>query len=81
MSSTATASDRGFCRSCRAHIIWARTLAGKVMPLDVALAMGGNIELDADGIARVVAPAPDVARHVSHFVSCPRAAAHRRPRG
>ena len=70
------------CKSCGARVIWCMTERNRAMPVDVAKAYGGNIELDeGDGafMARVVRPAEDVERWVSHFVTCPQAAEHRKP--
>ena len=73
------------CRSCGAEIIWCKTTSGKSMPVDVAPAKGGTIEI-VDGIAEI---AGEVKRdqsdaglvpflHKSHFATCPDAAKHRR---
>ena len=53
------------CRSCNAKIIWFKTAAGKNMPVD-----SDTVEADDDEL--------DLARHVSHFATCPNAAQHRR---
>ncbi len=37
------ATDR--CRSCRAPIVWARTPAGRLMPLDPTPTDDGNVEI------------------------------------
>ncbi len=54
------------CSSCRARIIWLRTIRGKNMPVD----------------ADTVAPEDDMfdpdSEHVSHFASCPNANQHRK---
>ena len=55
------------CKSCRARIVWLKTVAGKNMPVD----------------ADTVEPHDDVyehGRHVSHFSTCEQANQHRRPR-
>lgn len=74
------------CKSCHAPIRWARTVAGKNMPLDVdelgevAIFDDGNVEqIGWDGPLRrvqVVAPRPGL--HRSHFASCPSAREHRK---
>jgi hypothetical protein len=69
------------CSTCGAKIVWVETERGKSMPLDVGKVLGGNVEVDGGlvgGIARVVKPEPDVLRYVSHFVTCPQAAKHRK---
>lgn len=72
------------CRSCGAPIRWARTRAGKAVPLDAEPADDGNVVLQEDGTARVLTrrqmdgggvAAP---RYTSHFATCPDAARHRR---
>ena len=71
------------CRSCGAEIIWATTPAGKPMPLDPERVPGGNIDVEVvngDWTARVVPSDVHTERHVTHFVSCPQAAAHRQSR-
>ena len=56
------------CRSCGAPITWLRTRSGKRMP--------------ADDPGRVLTENQlfDLKAHVSHFATCPQAAAHRKPR-
>lgn len=76
------------CRSCDAEIRWAKTAAGKRMPLDPEPSQKGNVQIGHVGgeeIAIVVGPADAVAAqaagvelYLSHFVTCPNAAAHRR---
>jgi hypothetical protein len=76
------------CRSCDAPIRWAKTAAGKRMPLDVEPVRTGNVQLGHVGgeeVAIVVGPADAVAAqaagheiYTSHFATCPNAAAHRR---
>lgn len=55
------------CSSCRAKIIWFKTAAGKNMPVDA-----DTVEPEDDEL--------DLARHVSHFRTCPNADQHRKPR-
>lgn len=45
----------GTCRSCDAEITWARTAAGKAMPLDRLPDPNGNVVL-RDGVAIVLGP-------------------------
>lgn len=61
------------CKSCKAPIIWAKTAAGKAMPLDSASVLVAEIH---DGqIVRMVRG------HVSHFATCANANQHRRSNG
>jgi hypothetical protein len=62
------------CRSCHKAIVWAKTVTGKSMPLDVEPVEGGNIQL-VDGIAHVVE-----LLYLSHFATCSSAARHRKPK-
>jgi hypothetical protein len=76
------------CRSCKAPIVWARTEAGKNMPLDAnpttgapAIFVDGNVEITGHtGNQPLVkvhgTPADGLSR--SHFASCPNRAQHRR---
>lgn len=76
------------CRSCGAPIFWAITEAGRRMPVDEAPVPDGNvtvIEDDSDAgvpIVRVLGATRDLFAsgplYVSHFVTCPDAAEHRR---
>lgn len=80
------------CRSCNAPIRWARTPAGKAMPLDARPTLGGNVLLreatpPADPTAQVLAGVDLADAHtrgrelyVPHFTTCPEAAKWRRPR-
>lgn len=65
----------GRCASCDAPVFFVRTTKGKTMPVEPTLATDGNIEI-RDGVAHVVAPGQGA--YVSHFASCPHAAAWRR---
>lgn len=74
------------CRSCGREIQWASTSAGKLIPLDAQPVADGNIAAhrDADGNlwARTLKRGEQALEHerrgVSHFATCPHAAAHRR---
>ena len=82
------------CRSCQAEIRWAKTPGGARMPLDVSPAPGGNVAvleskngpiavvLNAKGEAAMpfLQPSPDAPRYLSHFVTCPSAGLHRKPK-
>jgi hypothetical protein len=79
---------KGACRSCGAEIVWARTVNGKTIPIDVDPVEDGNIELQDGAGAMPVAVyvkkddgqlgllASD--RYVSHFATCPQAKEWRR---
>lgn len=77
------------CRSCGAPVRWARTEAGKNMPLDADPATGdplvvpdGNLVVTGwQGPLRVVKTmAAGAGQHRSHFATCPNAKAHRTDR-
>ena len=55
------------CSSCRARIIWLKTISGKNMPVD-----SDTVEPEDDEYVP--------GRHVSHFATCPTAGQHRRPK-
>lgn len=62
------------CRSCDARILWAKTEAGKAMPVDREPTPEGNLLLRGDGTVHVVAEGevlPGMPLHTSHFVTCP----------
>jgi hypothetical protein len=71
------------CRRCKAPILWARTEAGRAMPLDPKPEPGGNIATTTTGtgtpIAVVVPPGVlerlddehRAALRRSHFATCP----------
>ena len=78
------------CRSCDAHIIWARNeQTERLMPLDAKPALKGTLLLDTPSNGRE--PTLVTSRHplyaarvgagdplyVSHFATCPHAEAHR----
>ncbi len=65
------------CRSCGAAILWARTPAGRAMPLDANPTRDSNVALEA-GQARVLGPAVAAERRArrellftSHHATCP----------
>lgn len=76
------------CKSCGASIIWARTPAGRVIPVDREPTEDGNVRLtyrDHKAHALVVGKGEDLfssgeARHTSHFATCPDADKHRKPK-
>jgi hypothetical protein len=79
------------CRSCGAEIVWAFTPDGRRMPVDAQPVDGGNVLLTpaveprgaptATVVGKRAQPTlfgDDGPRYVSHFVTCPDAARHRR---
>jgi hypothetical protein len=76
------------CCSCDAPIRWAKTAAGKTIPIDAEPRRDGNVQLGYVGgymVAIVVNDADALAAqaaghdlYVSHFATCPNAGAHRR---
>jgi hypothetical protein len=70
------------CRSCNAEIIWAVTDSGKRMPLDAEPAERptGLFRLDTSCDPPHASSAAGEPVYLSHFVTCPNAAQHRRPR-
>lgn len=72
------------CRSCQAEIRWAKTAAGKSMPLDAVPTPEGTIVI-RDNVAVVLTglALDDPAdagedRYVAHWATCPTAYEHRR---
>lgn len=55
------------CKTCRASIIWFDTPKGKRMPVNAETVQPADTALD-------------LAKHISHFSSCPDAIKHRRAR-
>lgn len=73
----------GTCRSCGAAILWIESAASsKPMPLDPEPRADGNIfVLDGRGaVETMLTNFGEGPRYVTHFVSCPSAAQHRKPR-
>lgn len=76
------------CGSCGAAIVWATLPTGSRMPLDAKPVLDGNVAAYRDGAGDLLAralkageePAAHEHRGVSHFVTCPNAKQHRRPR-
>lgn len=61
------------CRSCGEPVLWARTEAGKRMPVDRDAVLNGNLDLRVPNgqlTAYVVKPDPAAKGFVSHFVTC-----------
>lgn len=72
------------CRSCQAPIRWAKTVAGKRMPLDANPSPEGTVVI-RNGLAVVLgglalsdAVDPDEVRYVAHWATCPTHYEHRR---
>jgi hypothetical protein len=64
------------CNSCKADILWVKTVNGKSMPLDATPVVNGNIYLDEIGRAVYLGKGEDATGktlYVSHFSSCPQA--------
>ena len=71
------------CRSCGAAIIWARTMAGKRMPLDAEPHPGAPVALAPESDVAIVCsalPRHGEVRYMPHWVTCPHADQHRRTR-
>lgn len=66
------------CRSCRARIHWARTAAGKAMPIEER--SGGNLVVETDLLGDAVVQVVEAGSgtHDSHFATCPDARKWRR---
>lgn len=72
------------CRSCGKQVLWVRTKAGELMPLDPEPNPNGNIIL-LDGVAitkgsgGLFEPSmPEGPAYLSHFATCPHADQWRR---
>jgi hypothetical protein len=71
------------CRSCGAALIWAKTTAGRIIPVDAEPVTDGkgNILLDGSGKVRMaIVGRVGSGTHRAHFVSCPNANQHRKER-
>lgn len=70
------------CAGCGAEIIWClNAKTSKWAPIDYDPSDGGNIALVAGGIYEIVGPPSlldDRPRHLSHFVTCPKAGRYRK---
>lgn len=69
-----------FCRTCNAVIEWHKTPAGKNIPVDPDPHPDGNLYMDDPARMAVGAPGSHPRMFRSHFVTCPQAAQHRRPK-
>lgn len=74
---------RDRCRSCGAEVWWVVTANNKAMPLDPGPRSDGNMVFVDGGVVHFD-PGDlfhaQLARFVSHFVTCPQANSWRRPR-
>lgn len=64
------------CLSCDAPIVFARTITGRTMPVDVEPVPGGNVAVEVrQGFIRATVLTGQVADRddlrVAHFVTCP----------
>lgn len=50
------------CKSCGAHIIWAKTIKGRPIPLDTLPSSLGNVVISEEGVALVYADPAGIAR-------------------
>ena len=70
------------CKSCGAPLDWQRLeRGGKPIPLDPEPRADGNLYLDGGLVRHVDLFTPrNVTRYVTHFATCPDAAAWRKPK-
>lgn len=70
------------CRSCQRNVIWARTPAGALMPLDARpvtpyMLQPAGSDLNAVPVAGSgLVGTGDGAMRISHFLTCPNASTH-----
>lgn len=69
------------CKSCRAEILFVRTDAGKVMPLDAVPVAGEAWVIEGDTCRRAGPDDDHAQRYRAHWASCTNPDAHRRARG
>jgi hypothetical protein len=67
------------CRSCKQPIRWAFTEKKRRIPFDPDPHPTGNLIVEA-GVARVAPAGSAPTMYLSHFATCPQAAAHRKAR-
>lgn len=78
---TAHNLGQGRCRSCGKDILWAKTRAGRFIPLNPEANPRGNVVIRR-GVASVEkagTSAECLPRYVSHFATCGQADMWRRP--
>lgn len=71
-------TEAKLCRGCGAPIVWAKTLAGRFIPLDATPVAEKPADkryslVNQDGADGPTA-VPVFAQYVSHFTTCPKAA-------
>jgi hypothetical protein len=66
------------CKSCGAPVLWARTEAGKSMPVDAAPNERGNLIVDGAACRVATLFDPLGERYTSHFATCPDGPSHRK---
>lgn len=71
------------CRSCGAPVRWVKTRTGALMPIDEAPDPAGNVGIDKEGVAVILAREKlkqgwGGLLYRSHFATCPNAKQHRR---
>lgn len=64
------------CRSCGAPIVFAKTAAGRLMPIDALEVSGFAVDVTTDPPTLI----EQVKVHQSHFATCPNADQHRKKR-
>lgn len=70
------------CRACEAPILFARTVTGKLMPVDAVPVADGTLILDGATVRHATFSDRDAGRplYVSHFATCTEAPLFRRKR-
>lgn len=60
--------------NCGAEMEWVETVNGRPLPLDIGSFEDGNVEITAEGKARILAPTekqPGQLYRRAHFATCP----------
>ncbi len=79
MNLNPVAPEPALCGSCKANILWAVTPQDKRIPLDAKPEKRFVITRPEDNPGRL-GGALMVDAYLTHFATCPNAAAHRKPR-
>jgi len=67
------------CRTCGAEIFWATTRDGKRIPIDAVPVSNGNVLIESvNGMCTATVVGAGGGEYVSHFMTCPHAAWHRK---
>lgn len=68
------------CKSCSAPMTWAKTTAGRIIPMDAAPTADGTWQFTVPGMVRFVPleGRAGLELYTSHFATCPFADKHRR---